>query len=94
MGKTREYMINAWNNFQSYGTSCVMRTQDKQAWLDKISEIVKEKRLQRSDCRVVVHNDITVWSYCTTPGGREAFQDTTFWSKPLQLKIGWPKEVD
>lgn len=92
--KPRDYMINAWANSMSYGTSCIMRTSDKQLWLDKIREIVKEKNVQRSACRVVVHNGLTVWSYCTSGEGHSAFTETVFWNKPLQLKMGWPKEVD
>ena len=92
--KQREYMINAWHNVQSYGTSCVMRTTDKKEWIDKIREIVKENCVHRSDSRTVVHEDITIWSYCVNTSGRQGFQDTVFWNKPLQLKMGWPKEVD
>lgn len=87
-----QYHIHIWLGSESNYTGVYYRTISKASWLAKIVEVVKSRKIDISQTRLVVFPERTIWSFAVSDSLSEAMWST----KPLfasYIKHGVPHEL-
>ena len=91
--KKPEYIINCWNGGSTNGTSTIYRTNDMQAWLDKIKELILENKVRERMSRVIVRDNLTIFSFARSENAYFSWRFGEMVKQPDYMKIGYPKEI-
>lgn len=87
-----QYLINMWFGGGANETGMLLRTESKDEWIAKISELVHERHLIPSETRTTVFNDFSIWSFSSTADGKKSLVNSVP-LMPLAVKWGLPKGV-
>lgn len=87
-----EYMINVWN--RSNGCSCLLRTIQRSEWIKEIRRLKNEYSLSDKQCRTIVRDKRSVFSFSESKQHVEPWRKAEFYSKPIMIYNGFPKGVE
>lgn len=88
MEKPHEYMVNYWFSGDDWGTGCMLRTRDKDKFEQCVKETIKKYRVTTDRCRLLVYDDLTVWSFAV-PTAAVTMKWIPILTKPITKKWGW-----
>ena len=91
--KKRDYMINAWHSGGTRGVSVLLRTPDRQKWVEGIRDAIGKYGIHKDWCRVVTREDLTIFSFPVSNRTRLEWQFANFTVKPLKMTYGFPAGV-
>lgn len=99
MKKRIEYMITIWNNAGSDGTSCLLRTNSLDKWLDEIIRLNKIYHFNESNCKwfkqvYMYGSEITFFSFYNWDMNTiDQWKEEPFCMKPVFMFYGIPESA-
>ena len=83
--KNHQYMITRWGSAKTIATEPMFRSDDEKQWKAKIKEF-KDTLAKDKYQRLVVYEDITVWSWAENSEGQESMN--SYIKRPIQVIEG------
>lgn len=83
--KLHQYMITRWGSAKTIATEPMFRSENEKQWKEKIKEFLESKAKGKYQ-RLVVYEDITVWSWAENDEAVEAMNG--YIKRPIQVIEG------